>query len=68
MKFLPNTVKDYSQIYSNGTRIDNRNLIEDWSEKMKEMNRKHKFIWNASEFRSTNFNDYQQVLGIEYFS
>jgi hypothetical protein len=66
VKFLPNTVRDYAQIYSNGSRIDNRNLIEEWDEKMKEMNRKHKFIWNASDFRETNLNDYQQVLGFQF--
>lgn len=63
MKFLPNDTKDYFETNSTGVRIDSRNLINEWTTKMKSMNKTHKFIWNASEFRDTDFKEYDHVLG-----
>ena len=63
MKFLPNDTKDFFETNSTGIRIDSRNLINEWTAKMKSMNKTHKFIWNASEFRVTDFKEYDHVLG-----
>ncbi len=60
-KFLPNNVKDFANSSLYGDRIDNRNLINEWMGKMK--NKSHKFIWNASDFRSTDMRKYNHVMG-----
>lgn len=47
-----------------GTRIDNRNLIQEWEEKMISLNKTYKFIWNASDFRNTSLKEYDHVLAL----
>lgn len=63
MKFLPNDTKDYENPNKNGDRTDKKDLIEEWIRKMKKDNKKHKFIWNATEFRETKMREYDHVLG-----
>ena len=63
--FLPNTTKDYVKD-NYGVRVDNRNLIDDWVNKMKSQNKSHKLIWNSTEFRNTNMRDYDHILGEFY--
>jgi alkaline phosphatase len=63
-KFLPNTKPDYANANVNGTRVDNRDLIEDWKLHMERLNKRFKFVWNASDFRTTDFKDYDHVLGL----
>ena len=55
-------MKDF-QLNATGDRIDGRNLIEEWQDIMKKEKRAHKFIWNASEFRSTDMTKYDNVMG-----
>ena len=62
MNFLPNTEKDFIK-NSTGSRVDKRNLINDWQEGMKRLNKAHKFIWNAKDFRKTDFKAYDHILG-----
>lgn len=63
--FLPKDVVDYDQNKSHiGLRIDNRNLINEWSEKMKLNNKRFKFLWNATDFRKTEFKNYEHILGL----
>ena len=61
MNFLPKTEKDFFK-NSTGSRIDNRNLIKEWQTKMTQMNKSHKFIWNAKDFRNTNFKMHEHIL------
>lgn len=65
MMFLPNTVSDNLETSRKGTRVDNRNLIQEWLDKMKlqESNKKYKYIWSADDFRNTDFKDYDHILG-----
>ena len=30
---------------------------------MKSLNKSHKFIWNATDFRNTNFKNFENILG-----
>jgi hypothetical protein len=60
--FLPNSLKDYSSNI-NGLRIDDRNLVNEWIAKMEKNNKRCKFIWNATDFRSFDVNKYDHVLG-----
>lgn len=61
--FMPNTTTDYLLEKVKGNRIDGRNLIDEWTAKMSRTNKRFKFIYNASDFRSTNFKDYDHILG-----
>lgn len=63
MKFLPNHTRD-PFIDSKGLRIDNRNLINEWTNIMTKKNKKFKYIWNATEFRKTDFKNLDHVLGL----
>lgn len=63
IKFMPNNQKDFLQ-NMNGSRIDNKNLIQDWQSQMRSLNKSHKFIWNASDFRDTDFKSYDHILGL----
>jgi hypothetical protein len=63
--FLPNTVKDFVANES-GIRVDSRNLIDDWLVTMRASSKAHKFIWNASDLRNFDHNQYDHVFGI-YF-
>jgi alkaline phosphatase len=47
-----------------GDRTDNRNLIHDWDEKMKQKNKKHKFVWNRSDFESLKPNQHDHILAL----
>lgn len=62
--FLPNNVNDYYDKNLTGLRIDNRNLIKEWEEKMVSMNKSHKFIWNITDFQATDYERHEHVLGI----
>lgn len=62
-KFIPTTKRD-PVTKLNGTRVDGRNLIWHWLNQMSIMNKTHKFIWNASDFRQTDFREYEHVLGL----
>jgi alkaline phosphatase len=66
-KFLPLNVQDFANPNLNGTRLDGRNLIEDWKRHMERLEKNYKFICNASEFRRTNFKDYDHILGFYFF-
>jgi alkaline phosphatase len=63
MYFLPNNTKD-PQTNITGNRVDNRNLINEWHENMSKQNKTFKYLWNASEFRKTDFKSYDHVLGL----
>nr|UHN91762.1 AKP3 [Brachionus rotundiformis] len=62
-KFIPNTKRDpVSKL--NGTRVDGRNLIWHWINHMSLLNKTHKFLWNVSDFRQTDFSQYEHILGL----
>ncbi len=64
-KFLRKEDFDHANATLKGDRIDNRNLIEEWSQKMKSKNLKHKFLWNATDFMSLRPEDgYDRILGL----
>lgn len=67
--FLPNTTFDYVQENARGHRIDGRHLINEWTKKMIKNKKRYKFIYNASDFRNTNFKEYDHILGkiIDFF-
>lgn len=62
-KFMPNTEKDYV-LNKTGDRIDGRNLIQEWKDKMSAKKLKHKFLWNYSDFQNLKSNEYKHVLGL----
>lgn len=49
-----------------GDRIDGRNLIDEWIEKMKSKNLRHKYLWNITDFKSLKPNQYDHILGKLY--
>jgi len=64
-KFLRKEDSDYANATLKGDRADNRNLIDEWKQKMKSQNLKHKFLWNITDFKSLNPNDnYDRILGL----
>jgi alkaline phosphatase len=64
MKFLPKAIGDPLNSKQRGVRIDGRNLIQEWTEKMKSSQKKYKYVWNVTDFRKTNYKNYEHVLGI----
>ncbi len=46
-----------------GSRIDKRNLINDWNSNMENKKLKHKFLWNYTDFMQLKPNQYDHVLG-----
>lgn len=61
--FMPNTTADMSHETLRGSRIDGRNLFNEWHEKMSRTGKRFKFVYNASDFRNTNFKEYDHILG-----
>lgn len=62
-KFIPDTHRDPTR--NMGSRIDKRNLLWEWIDKMnKTYKTSHRFMWNATDFRSTNFSSYDYILGL----
>ncbi|CAB1353632.1 unnamed protein product [Coregonus sp. 'balchen'] len=45
-----------------GTRIDGRNLVEEWNNRMK--NKKAHYVWNKKELLSLNPNSVDYILGL----
>uniref|UniRef100_A0A4W5KPN4 Alkaline phosphatase n=1 Tax=Hucho hucho TaxID=62062 RepID=A0A4W5KPN4_9TELE len=45
-----------------GTRKDGRNLVEEWTNRMK--NKKAKYVWNKKELLSLNPNNVDYILGL----
>jgi alkaline phosphatase len=62
-KFMKTTDRDYKLINKFGDRIDNRNLIDEWSAKMASANKTYKFIWNITDFQQLEPNKYEHILG-----
>ena len=46
-----------------GSRIDKRNLINEWNSNMENNKLKHKFLWNYTDFMQLKPNQYDHVLG-----
>ena len=61
--FLRVNDTDYKDNRKKGNRVDNRNLIKEWEEKMTNKNIRHKFIWNYTDFTNLNPKDYDKLLG-----
>jgi hypothetical protein len=59
---LPTNVEDFGSNQT-GSRVDNRNLIDDWLGLMHRKNKTHKFMWNAADLRNLDTNGYDHVLG-----
>lgn len=65
-KFIPTSKRD-PIAKLNGTRVDGQNLIWKWLDQMSLQNKTHKFIYNASDFRQTDFEQYDHILGLLAF-
>lgn len=63
-KFMRTSDYDYLEKDKQGDRIDNRNLIDEWIEKMTRENKRHKFVWNIEDFKSLQPNEYDHILGL----
>lgn len=48
---------------SPGLRIDNRNLIQEWEQKMIALKKTHKYVTNLTSFRDLKPNQYEHLLG-----
>ena len=68
VKFLPNSEADPKQTRKYGDRIDGRNLIKEWEDKMTKNKLTHKYIWNLTDFNQLKPNQYQHVLGLLSYS
>lgn len=62
-RFTPKGLVDYDG-KDNGSRVDGRNLIKEWEEKMEAKGNAYKFIWNATQLRNLEVNQYDYVLGL----
>ncbi|XP_017264389.1 alkaline phosphatase-like [Kryptolebias marmoratus] len=51
-----------TKTYNNGTRKDGRNLVQEWTDRMKD--KKGHYVWNKSQLLSLNPNDVDYLLGI----
>ena len=67
-KFMRNTEKDPVEANKYGQRIDDRNLIDEWTALMRQQNLRHKFLWNASELNQLKAKQYDRILGFYIFS
>ena len=63
-KFLSKSDSDFKDPTKKGDRTDGRNLINEWTEKMKSKNLDHKFLWNLTEFMSLEPYKYDHILGL----
>ncbi|CAF1153410.1 unnamed protein product, partial [Brachionus calyciflorus] len=63
-KLMRTQDRDYQESDKYGDRIDNRNLINEWSDKMERLNKTHKFVWNLTDFNSLKPGQYEHVLGL----
>ena len=65
-KFMKDVDKDpLEEEY--GHRVDNRDLIKEWSDKMRKKNLTHKYVSNLNEFNALKPNQYEHVLGRHVF-
>lgn len=64
-KFLTTNDTDYLDKIKTGDRIDNRNLIKIWEEKIALKGLRPKFLWNLSDFENLKADEYNHVLGID---
>ncbi|XP_013407398.1 alkaline phosphatase [Lingula anatina] len=62
-KFLPNTTADPEWPGKNGSRVDGRNLIEDWSKSKKEPSRA-RYVWNLDGFKAVDPIGTDYLLGL----
>lgn len=46
-----------------GDRIDGRNLIQEWEDKMKNENKKFKYLTTRDELNNLNSKDFDHVFG-----
>ncbi len=69
VKFFPTDVEDLKLKKKYGDRIDNRNLVNEWQEKMKNASLKHIYIDSYDGFKNLKATDgYQYVLGLLSYS
>lgn len=65
VKFLPKNESDPGNANKKGDRVDGRNLINEWQEKMKRANRKHKVVLDKTSFDQLDPNEnYDHVLAL----
>lgn len=46
-----------------GDRIDRRNLVQEWNDKMTTSGRRHAFVSNRNDFMALNTANYDHILG-----
>lgn len=51
-----------------GKRIDNRSLIQEWKNKMKEGQLNAKYVTNLSDFRSLKPKEYEHLLSNRFYN
>jgi len=59
-----NFLKNESTPGSEGYRNDNRDLIQEWQQKMVAQKKTHKYVTNLTDFRNLQPNQYEHLLGI----
>ncbi|CAF1110649.1 unnamed protein product, partial [Brachionus calyciflorus] len=62
-KFTPNNFTDEVS-KRKGERIDGRNLIQEWKNKMESQKARYSYISNREELNNLNSNEYDHVLGL----
>ena len=64
VKFMSKNDTDPFNQDLTGDRIDGRNLIDEWEQKMKKLNKKYKYVWNYESFKELKPNQYTNILGL----
>ncbi|KAJ8320726.1 hypothetical protein KUTeg_002313 [Tegillarca granosa] len=63
--FLPFDAKDPEgyNLWFTGRR-DNRSLVQEWLDEKNERNKRHRYVWNSSDFYSVNAAETDYLLGL----
>ncbi|XP_064650752.1 alkaline phosphatase-like [Lineus longissimus] len=61
---MPDTVADPEYKDKNGTRLDGRNLIEEWKKDKADRNKEAKYVWNKDEFDKVDISKTDYLMGL----
>ena len=60
---MPKTDSDPEYPKKSGSRLDGKNLIEMWEEKIRKSGHVPKYVWNKEQFDSLNLTKTDRLLG-----
>jgi alkaline phosphatase len=60
----PNNESDIYNKTLKGRRVDGRNLVNEWINKMESEKKAYKYLWNATDLLNLDENKYDHVLGL----